>query len=574
MKTINNENLENAVPERIFWRGEDLYNEGAIQDVKVSKEEISVKIMGTLLYTVKSKLTAEGIMFACTCLYEGLCKHRVALGLCITENLNDVSKTQEIEEPVDRTPDIDALLKQANPEKKDHFLRDVLSESSLLLERFGILLKGAQAMGGDIDITRLAKDIKAELEAFDLNDYSRFYDDTPDHYGYLEEWEILQEGAEFEFNTLFRQFTDRVFELLEIHNIIAAFKHLLAIYEAAKKVDFENIDDPVAIFEAEGLYDLVEIDLQQLLNAFSSQFTKLSFTDDVYRSLIDIFFERINARGNKQIYQMNDFNDILINCVQSADVADKLFRQLQKSKRLPETDYCELLLVVHEKTGDTKQWLEAAERYYKGNKEVAEKLVNHYADHKEKLVQLAQDLAFSFNIAFIPFFYNHLSKEDHPQLYHNILKEYIKQSQTVEHYRELKEAYGSDAEWAFIDGLKDQGIYEKFYIRLLQEEKAFEKLLSIAREKSDLYQAMSYLRPIVNVYPDEVLDVIARRTERFLQENKGRHYYRQAAEWLKVLKQIKDKKAAARTAEFINHLLERFNKRPAMIDEFRKAGVG
>ncbi|GEM_PF-5350651 len=41
MKDITRQNLENIVPERIFWRGEDLYNEGAVRKVNVSERKIA-----------------------------------------------------------------------------------------------------------------------------------------------------------------------------------------------------------------------------------------------------------------------------------------------------------------------------------------------------------------------------------------------------------------------------------------------------------------------------------------------------------------------------------------------------
>ena len=84
---------------------------------------------------------------------------------------------------------------------------------------------------------------------------------------------------------------------------------------------------------------------------------------------------------------------------------------------------------------------------------------------------------------------------------------------------------------------------------------------------------MSYLRPIVNVYPDRVFKIISTHAEKFLDENTGRNYYRQAAEWLRLFEKITDKKTGKEAAKFIKHLLDKFSNRRAMKDEFSKTGL-
>jgi hypothetical protein len=79
----------------------------------------------------------------------------------------------------------------------------------------------------------------------------------------------------------------------------------------------------------------------------------------------------------------------------------------------------------------------------------------------------------------------------------------------------------------FIDSLKGYWGGERFYIQLLKEEKAYEKLLSLAQKNSLSMPAMAWLRPIVHVYPDQVFTIISGHAENFLNNNTGRKYYRQ-----------------------------------------------
>ncbi len=573
MENFTKEYLENIVPERIFWRGEDLYNEEALKQVDISNNRITAKVLGSRLYTVKAELIDNSYFFSCTCPYDGFCKHEVALGLWMIEHKKATLKMAK-EQDTDASQqdiDIEVLVKKATGEQKDKFLSEALKEFPILLNRFEVMLKGAENLGSEVDIDRLGKEIRKKMEAFDLTDYTRFYESAPESYGYREEWQVLQDGAEAEFEELIEQYTIKAGELLSSRNVLGSFKYILAVYEAIKTVDFRDFKDPACIFEVDGLYYLTDTILVQILNEFRSGFSDLSFEENVYKNIINILFERVNKNRKKQIYNLSDFSELLQRCIQNPNTASYLHENLKRISQLPEEDYCEVLLAVYDKLGDKKNWLELAEKYYKTNRNVAEKLFVHFAGDKAKLIQLANEAAFLFDKKFIPFFYEHLTKEDNPVLYQKILREHVRKSQTLKLYKEYKRKYGADAAREFINSLEGQWNTEKFFISLLIEEKAYEKLLSLAKQKSVRYPEMAYLRPIVNIYPEAVYKIISACSERFLEENLGREYYRQAAEWLKLLKKIEDKNVHQKADSYLNRLIEKYNNRPAMKDEFRKA---
>jgi hypothetical protein len=573
MKEVTIEILESIVPERIFWRGEELYNEGMVKKVDITAGRLTAEVMGSHLYKVKAEFIEDNFKFSCTCPYEGFCKHSIALGLWMVENKSKLLKIKEKREELPSRPDAAVLLKKANGEQKDKFLLEALNESSILLNRFEVMLKGSNNLGDDIDIDSLVSEIKVELGKFDLEDYARFYDSAPERYGYREEWEVLQDGAEAEFNEMLDQYREKALELLEIHNVIGAFKYVLSLYEATKTADFESINDPACIFEGEGLHYLAEAYWDQLLRDFLTGFAAISFEENVYLQITDIFFNRLVITSKNQIYKVSDFNGILLACLVTEKIAFHIEELLGSNSNLEEEDYCELLLAVHEKIDEKEKWLDVAEKYYQKNQAAAEKLLNHFVNKKDKLVKLAHEIAFLFDKKFIPFFYENLEKKDDPELYKKILSEHIKETQTIEVYKEYKKEYGVDAALQFIDSLEKDWSAEQFYIQLLQEEKAYEKLLSVAKEKSTESPAIAYLRPIVNVYPEQVLKIVSVRTNKFLGENTGRNYYREAAQWLRLLNQITDKKVNEKSTSFINHLMEKYKNRPALKDEFRKVGL-
>lgn len=573
LKEITIENLENMVPDRIFWRGEDLYSEGTVRNVNISDNLITAEVRGRRLYRVEAEVSEDDLMFSCTCPYEGFCKHRVALGLWIIDNKTKLSEVIKIQEKHADRPDVTAFVEKATREQKDEFLIEALNESPTLLTRFEVMIKGALNLGDDIDMDYLVDEIKGRLETFDLEDYSRFYDSATERYGYRKQWQVLQEGAESEFEDLLNQYKVKALELLEVRDVIGAFKYILALYEALKRADFEHIDDPACIFEAEELYSLAEAYLDQSLKEFISGFEAISFEENVYLHLMDIFFNRLSANANDRVYRIRDFTGLLLNCVVNEKAALHMENLLQRATDLKEEEYCELMLAVYDKKNESNKWLDIAAKYYKSNEAVAEKLLNQFIHQKAKLVELAKDIAFTFNKKFIPFFYENLEKEDDPGLYKRILAEHTKEKQTIELYREYKNKYGDEAAMKFINGLEGDWSVERFYIQLLKEEKAYAKLLSLAQANSSSTPALEWLRPIVHVYPDQVFRIISVQTKRFLNDNIGRNYYRQATEWLKLLKHINDERVREKTTSFINHLLEEYRNRPALKDELRKGGL-
>ncbi len=572
LKEITAESLEYMVPDRIFWRGEDLYSEGAVLNVSISENLITAEVEGNRLYAVQAAIMANDLIFSCSCPYEGLCKHSVALGLWIADNKSNLSDLIKRQEKKSAKPDVTDLVGKATRAQKDAFLIEALNESPTLLTRFEVMIKGTLNLEDDLDTDRLADDMRAHLQTFNLEDYSRFYDSAPEYYGYKEEWEVLRDGAESELNDLLDQYKFKALELLEIRDVIGAFKYVLALYEALNTADFTQVNDPACIFE-EGLDMEGETYLDQLLEEFVSGFAEITFEEDVYVHLMDLFFHRYTAGVPDQVYRMADFSGLFLNCIVSEKTAGHMQRLLLNTEDLREEEYCEILLAVYEKQNETDKWLETAENYYRQNPAVTESLLNHFVHQKTKLVELAKNIAFKFNNEFIPFFYKNLEKEDDPGLYRKILAEHTRMQKTVVLYREYKHAYGIDAAKRFIDGLEGKWDMERFHIQLLKEEKAYEKMLILAEKNSKQEPAIARLRPLVDVYPDQVYKIISAHTETYLTNNTGRNYYRQAVEWLKLLKQIKDKTVSEKTSTFIHHLMGKYSNRSALKDELRKAGL-
>lgn len=152
--------------------------------------------------------------------------------------------------------------------------------------------------------------------------------------------------------------------------------------------------------------------MNELRRDFLNSFRTISLEEKVNLKLIKIYFDRLVESAQDKVFRLNDFTEILLVCLINENTAVKMEKLLKDVPNLQEEEYCELLLAVYEKKNEKDNWLKTAQKYYQTNENVAEKLLHHYAEQKEKLTQLAQNIAFSLKNKFIPFFYEHLKKVD------------------------------------------------------------------------------------------------------------------------------------------------------------------
>ena len=141
MNHLSKEYLGEISYPQVFQRGKSLFENGEVTDIEVSEKEVTAKVIGSKVYKTKMTFLQTGEpIFLCTCPYDygGICKHSVALGLAvINENisLNKISVESDSDKK-QHFENIDELIKTASQNQKDEFLKDILSENSLLTTRF------------------------------------------------------------------------------------------------------------------------------------------------------------------------------------------------------------------------------------------------------------------------------------------------------------------------------------------------------------------------------------------------------------------------------------------------------
>ena len=83
----------------VYYRAEDYYMNGAIKEVFFRGEhELSARILGTDYYETTIKLDGQQAWSECTCPYEGVCKHIIALLLYATKHLDSIQQEPGIDD--------------------------------------------------------------------------------------------------------------------------------------------------------------------------------------------------------------------------------------------------------------------------------------------------------------------------------------------------------------------------------------------------------------------------------------------------------------------------------------------
>ncbi|MCK5684022.1 SWIM zinc finger family protein, partial [bacterium] len=449
--------IKNKSTNTSYYRGEDLFYNKTVSNVKIENNIIMAKVLGSRLYSVEIRFLKDELQFACSCPYDfgGICKHCVALALEIIDVQTNI--LDEIDLPADEKDeyDIGKLFTMANKDQITHFLKEILENDHTLFKKFENRLKGQENTGSDFSIDEDRDEIKELFEDFDLSDYTRFYDSDPDTTcgGYRDEWEILSDGANQELSDLFDNIYIDIEHSLSTENVIDAVKGILALYEGISVANLQDIPDEACIYDGELSTEVFEI-FQAKYTSFVEIFSKIKINENASKRLIDLIFKRVRAYSEDNhfdfLYNLKLFNPIFFTILSNKNSALYLKNILSLSK-IPIAESEDILLRIHELIDDKSEWLKIAEQGYKTNPDIAKKLLFHYEGDNANFLRISTDIAFQWHSRFIPYLYEQLNKSDDRILYKQISIQHAKDTQDISVYLKFKEDYGVKEAGDFID---------------------------------------------------------------------------------------------------------------------------
>jgi uncharacterized Zn finger protein len=147
----------------------------------------------------------------------------------------------------------------------------------------------------------------------------------------------------------------------------------------------------------------------------------------------------------------------------------------------------------------------------------------------------------------------------------------------IQWYQALKDTY-SNVEWpgkceellSYIKGTKQRGGYRKgnAMADIFIEEGYKKRLLKLLQLNDENFTfILQYAGELSDEYPHEILDFYEKGIKEYARST-GRKRYRQIADWLKDMKQMTG--GDERAYSLFKRLLQKYNNRPAMKDEFYK----
>jgi hypothetical protein len=563
-----------------FRKGLDLFDDGAVESLEVRDRLVTAKVRGTRLYDTQVEFTGEDYDFSCSCPYDGagLCKHRVALAMAVLERPDLTGRMAANLKRMDPAAGVDALIERAEAGQIKRFVKEAVQADPELLEKFRTIVHGQKNRESKKTVDSLRDRVREALESFDLSDYERFYESDGDFDGYREEWEVLRDGANDELEAIFGRFSEKIDRFLRSDDVINAAKHYLALYEGIGAAELENIEDEASIYDGDLSEEIFEMWETYSAESFVPTFAAADKEPTAVRRIVDLVFERV-ARDSDTKGEKNDFHfkfkpltGFLSALAQDKESAVYMGEKLKQFRLDPE-DTCEIRLEIAEKTGARSTWLKIAESHYPKNPDIAQKLLIRYESRKQDFVRVARKVAFLWEDRFVPYLYAKMTHADASDLYKKILFRHAENTERIAVYRKIKQDYGKKVGQEFLRRIGSRMEGSHFHIRLLEEEKAYAKILDVARSRFPGWDFAECVKPVLNVYPAECLELTSKKIEKLLHTQTGRNAYAMAASWVKNLCSIEDPEIKKKIEAFIASLLSRHSRRPALKDEFKKKGL-
>ncbi len=585
LEKIDENFLMNESSSAKYARGYNYFKQGAVKKISLGQGTIiKAEVLGSEQYEVSIELSKSPPVFSCNCLSipDELCKHCVATGLTILDNPGFVEIIPEIKPSLREDKKIREVLKNTSSSKKDAFLLEIFQKNSDLKEIFLIKTLGQISLVSKKTIKSIRDELIKKIEKLNFSNQEELYyygskGTNSSYYGYREDYEYFQDGADYMINNVLNPYKKKVIKNLQTGNIVEANKYYLGILTGVLMIDSEKIEDEQDIF-----YEEIKSYLLDIAKHIFYEFFKIFKTCDKSEEALKIisenlFSELIYLKENNsyegELFDLSFLKILILELVQNPELAEYIDLELDKIE-LCEADKDEIKMKIAEISKKTVKWLEIAHRSYLNNIMIGKQLLNYYQKNcdTESFISYAQKLFENSPKEFSEFLYENRIIKKNKDLYIKILETLARNRSSIIHFRELKKIADIETIESFIKciGAKYKN---KFWVELLVEEKKFETILDHIKKNSSSYEFEIFITPIINIYPEECFNIVKMKTTKFLTKSVGRGYYVSAANWLKILTKIKNRKIRKKLIVYIDSLLFTFKKRSAMKDEFLNAGL-
>lgn len=574
-KKITKKLLKSLASDSSYSRGNEYYLDGQVKDITFENGGYSAIVWGADQYFVKISDLNDKLIFSCSCPYDwgGICKHCVATGLAVMNNDSQKPSNtgNDNSNKTDQEIEIKTLLKQASQKDKDEFLIRVLNEDSKRFDQFKLHVQGEEKLIFKQDIEAIRDTIIRRIEEIGTIDNYKLseYEEEDNEY-WVDDWESMSDaGLSYLYEILCLEI-DKAEKLLHSGYSFEPFQVFLAVYEAIQMADYDQIIDDMELFGS-----VQEEFMDIWLDKFDSYKDQLKINNtnlNILFKIIKLLAKRIEINHADKIYEFYHFDDFLI------DITDNKTSELISANILPffqSEDTALLIMQIAKTNSDIDMWLKTALQGYQKSPIIANKLLGYYIGNGlEKEYLQTANIAFELWSGFLAeIMYDNLDYQQDPVLYLKIVHFLVRNKREKKYFLD----YAKYTDKKQIDTLVEQlklDYDKEFYIEILVELKRWNEIREFFDEHlSEEYDIIYFTKPIINIFPEHCFHKIRLHAEDYLKNNIGRKYYRTIAVELKLLLDIEDKAINQKFQTWVTELLLKYKKRPALKDEFSKAGL-
>lgn len=465
--------------------------------------------------------------------------------------------------------DFKSLYENAPEKLKLDFLDGIIAENRNLQTAFVNFADSVKKQKAEITYQRFKEIVaetlkyyKARLEEVNLEnpDWDNYH---PSYGGYIEEWEQYQEASEQEFSQIFEEFKTVAVDTIIQQKPEELVAMLAGLYKAALVAD---VPDPVCSFEEVNEYLLEEHN--RIMLEITEKVLLSAVSDSAIITTCKLFFDYAQKEypGDEQF--VTYFENFLLALSNKSNQPGKILSVIDQSKTNRES-LPRLVLLLHQKAGNTQEWLQSARQYYKLDNDVAAQLLAHYFNKDQpEFLKLTNELFEKEPGYWAKQLREYVTAELDTALFVNVFYRLVVDEKSMKDYYKLRPYLPAKK----LEQLLKETIYDKpFKVRVLAAEQRYEEIKKIVELHPDDWHFPELISPILEVFPEFCFNQINNKARQTIQNERGRSVYQRVVKWLQLADTIPGYKPQNRllARELYNHK----PNLPALRDELKKGGL-
>lgn len=447
---------------------------------------------------------------------------------------------------------------EATDKQKLDFLENLLKTNEQIKLQFYNFIAFNKQLEQSIkedDMESLVSEIFDDFELIDTSDYmENHYCHCNNGYYYDDEFEnaadeILQEAYK-SYEIIINAYVDNL-------QIYEAVRYMSAIYKALllkPEITDDNYDIFDEAFDSHATYYLKDI-----VDKIATKLQDVMLPNNAKEKTIEYLVTCVD-----DTFELDIFTTLLQSLICDEDMSNLVLKWIDYFPVLVKLHICEILK-------DDEKYINYAKNSYKNNSVVSELLLTKLSrlDRYREYEQIAQNLFEENPKYYSPVILKFLQYEKSKELYSNALKQRCVNQSSLKDYKELKQ-YLNNSELAAFRLRVKQSYQQKFYVAILEYEKIYDEILKIANENRDSYELHYFIKPIKNIFPKEVFEIVVASCNNVLKATKrNRSTYKTMTTLLKVIIDVVEIKDALKNYIQTN-LYNHQPRLPALRDELEK----